>query len=93
MALLASSLGSKLHDPVDRLVITTALQHEALLITADKVLPDWGTDLKRHDAETCYPPAQTNPTHPPLNFDRFPGTSQRLPVLSTLFSKYNSEAS
>ncbi len=50
IALLASSLDSEHRDPVDRFIIATALHHEALLITADKVLLDWGPDLKRHDA-------------------------------------------
>ena len=50
IALLASSLESEHHDPVDRFIIATALHHEAVLITADKVLLEWGPDLKRHDA-------------------------------------------
>ncbi len=52
IALLASSLDSDHRDPADRFIIATALHHEALLITADKVLLDWGPDLKRYDART-----------------------------------------
>ncbi len=52
IALLASSLDSEHRDPADRFIIATALHHEAVLITADKVILDWGPDLKRHDART-----------------------------------------
>lgn len=52
IALLASSLDSEHRDPADRFIIATALHHDALLITADKVLLDWGPVLKRHDART-----------------------------------------
>jgi PIN domain nuclease of toxin-antitoxin system len=52
IALLASSLASEHRDPADRFITATALHHNALLITADKVLLDWGPDLKRHDART-----------------------------------------
>ncbi len=52
IALLASSLESEHRDPADRFIIATALHHEALLITADRVLLDWGPALKRHDARS-----------------------------------------
>lgn len=52
IALLASSLDSEHRDPADRFIIATALHHDALLITADKVLLDWEPVLKRLDART-----------------------------------------
>lgn len=39
-------------DPVDRLIVATALNHEATLITADEQLLAWQHSLVRHDAST-----------------------------------------
>ena len=50
IALLAASLDSEHRDPANRFIIATALHHEALLLTADKVLLDWGPNLIRHNA-------------------------------------------
>ena len=37
-------------DPADRIIVATALKHDATLITADRRLLDWTGPLKRHDA-------------------------------------------
>lgn len=37
-------------DPADRIIVATALAHDATLLTADRRLLDWGGRLKRHDA-------------------------------------------
>lgn len=37
-------------DPVDRLIVATALQHDAALVTADERLLGWHQPLRRHDA-------------------------------------------
>ena len=52
IALLASSLDWENRDPADRFIVATALHHEALLITADKIMLDWGGSLNRLDART-----------------------------------------
>lgn len=39
-------------DPVDRIIVATALAHDATLITADERLLGWSGPLKTHDART-----------------------------------------
>jgi PIN domain nuclease of toxin-antitoxin system len=46
----AAALGEVPNDPVDRLVIASALHHGAALMTADQRLLDWNHPLVRHDA-------------------------------------------
>ncbi len=38
------------HDPVDRCILATSLQHQATLITADDNLLRWQSELVRQDA-------------------------------------------
>lgn len=52
IALLATSLESEHRDPADRFIMATAIHHEALLVTADKIMLDWKSSLKRCDART-----------------------------------------
>jgi PIN domain nuclease of toxin-antitoxin system len=37
-------------DPADRIIVATALAHDATLVTADQRLLDWNGPLKTHDA-------------------------------------------
>jgi PIN domain nuclease of toxin-antitoxin system len=46
----AVGLGGLPSDPVDRLIVATALQHRAALVTADERLLGWKHPLERHDA-------------------------------------------
>jgi PIN domain nuclease of toxin-antitoxin system len=46
----AVGLGGLPEDPVDRLVVATALHHGAALVTADERLLAWKQALVRHDA-------------------------------------------
>lgn len=39
-------------DPADRIIVATALAHDATLITADERLLAWNGPLKIHDART-----------------------------------------
>ena len=52
IALLATSLESEHRDPADRFIIATAIHHEALLVTADKIMLGWKSSLKRFNART-----------------------------------------
>jgi PIN domain nuclease of toxin-antitoxin system len=49
-AVRAVGLGGLPSDPVDRLIVATALQHRAALMTADERLLAWEHALARHDA-------------------------------------------
>lgn len=46
----AVGLGGLPHDPVDRLIVATALHHRAALITADQRLLGWEHSMVRYDA-------------------------------------------
>lgn len=37
-------------DPADRLIVATAREHGATLVTADRQILDWPGGLQRHDA-------------------------------------------
>jgi PIN domain nuclease of toxin-antitoxin system len=42
---------SKLHlDPIDRIIVATALAEDAVLLTADGPILEWSGQLKRQDA-------------------------------------------
>lgn len=46
----AVGLGGLSNDPVDRLIVATALHHGAALVTADERLLGWDHPMPRHDA-------------------------------------------
>ena len=46
----AVGLGGLPSDPVDRLIVATALKHRAALVTADERLLGWEHPMVRHDA-------------------------------------------
>lgn len=50
IAVRAAGLGDLPGDPIDRMVIATALETGADLVTADERLLAWKHSLKRHDA-------------------------------------------
>lgn len=50
IALRAAGLGGLPGDPVDRLIVATALERGAALLTADERLLGWRHALERHDA-------------------------------------------
>ena len=49
IGILASGIG-QIPDPADRLIMATALQENATLVTADEVILGWEGDLTRLDA-------------------------------------------
>jgi len=49
-ALKASQLRDFHGDPVDRMIVATALEHAATLVTADRKILDWGKRLQTIDA-------------------------------------------
>ena len=50
VAIRAVGLGGLPNDPVDRLIVATALHHDAALVSADERLLGWDHRLARHDA-------------------------------------------
>jgi PIN domain nuclease of toxin-antitoxin system len=50
IAMLAASFHNLYRDPADRFIVATAMQHEALLVTADSKILEWQADLGRQDA-------------------------------------------
>lgn len=50
VAVRAAGLGGLPGDPVDRLIVATALERGAALLTADERLLAWNHTLERHDA-------------------------------------------
>ena len=50
VALRALDLAGMPADPADRLIVATALEHHASLVTADEKLLAWRHGLERHDA-------------------------------------------
>jgi len=49
-AIRASELENLSGDPVDRLIVATALIEDATLLTADEALLEWSGRLRRQDA-------------------------------------------
>lgn len=49
IALVASEIGG-IPNPADRLIVATAMEKGATLLTADQVMLDWDGDLNRLDA-------------------------------------------
>ena len=52
IAFLASALEYFPRDPADRFIAATALHFDALLLTADKSILDWQSDLPRQNAKS-----------------------------------------
>jgi len=50
IGLRAIGPGGLPNDPVDRLIVATALHHDAALMTADERLLGWDHSMVRHDA-------------------------------------------
>jgi PIN domain nuclease of toxin-antitoxin system len=50
IAVRAAGLGGLPGDPVDRLIVATALERGAALLTADERLLGWNHSLERQDA-------------------------------------------
>lgn len=50
IALDAAGLMSLSRDPIDRLIVAAARQHQATLVTADESILDWPGQLERVDA-------------------------------------------
>lgn len=46
----AVTLGGLPNDPADRLIVATALRHDAALVSADERLLGWAHRMVRHDA-------------------------------------------
>jgi PIN domain nuclease of toxin-antitoxin system len=52
IALLSTQL-EKLHrDPADRFIVATALRYRATLVTADRKVLAWKSELERQDARS-----------------------------------------
>jgi PIN domain nuclease of toxin-antitoxin system len=51
IAIRAAELDGLGGDPADRMIVATAIVHEAALMTADQNLLRWRHRLQRHDAE------------------------------------------
>jgi PIN domain nuclease of toxin-antitoxin system len=47
----AAGLGNLTGDPIDRLIVATALVEDAVLLTADGSLLAWSGGLRRQDAQ------------------------------------------
>ncbi len=50
IAMLASQLRGFHGDPIDRILVATAMEHEAVLVTADEIILGWGDGLRSFDA-------------------------------------------
>ena len=50
IAATGAALEEMTGDPADRIILATALQGHATLVTADRSLLDWPGNLARHDA-------------------------------------------
>jgi PIN domain nuclease of toxin-antitoxin system len=37
-------------DPIDRIIVATAVAHDAVLLTADRAILQWSGGLRRQDA-------------------------------------------
>jgi PIN domain nuclease of toxin-antitoxin system len=50
ISILATSFHNLHRDPADRFIVATAMQHGALLVTADSKILEWKENLDRQDA-------------------------------------------
>jgi PIN domain nuclease of toxin-antitoxin system len=50
IAMSAAELGNLHLDPIDRIIVATALAEDAVLLTADGHILEWPGELKRQDA-------------------------------------------
>lgn len=50
IAIQSVELGRLHYNPANRFIAATAIEHNAILMTADRRLLDWRHKLKRHDA-------------------------------------------
>lgn len=50
IAIFAAALNGLPRDPADRIIVATAEQRGATLVTADSVILSWRSPLPRHDA-------------------------------------------
>jgi PIN domain nuclease of toxin-antitoxin system len=50
IAIFAASLGELQGDPADRMIAATAAVHGGTLVTADRSILEWESDLPRQDA-------------------------------------------
>jgi len=50
IAVLASELDDLHGDPIDRLIVATAIVEGAVLLTADRPILDWSGSMRRQDA-------------------------------------------
>ena len=46
----ASELDELHGDPIDRIIVATALVEDAVLLTADRSILDWSGKMRRQDA-------------------------------------------
>jgi PIN domain nuclease of toxin-antitoxin system len=51
IAIRASEIGNLTGDPIDRLIVATALVEDAVLLTADGSLLAWPGEVRRQDAQ------------------------------------------
>jgi PIN domain nuclease of toxin-antitoxin system len=51
IAVRASDLENLPGDPIDRLIVATALVQQAVLLTADEAILSWSGPVKRQDAQ------------------------------------------
>jgi len=52
IAITAATLEGLHDDPADRLIVATATRRGAVLITADRLILEWGGVARIHDART-----------------------------------------
>ena len=50
IAMAAVELEDMHSDPIDRIIVATALAHDAVLLTADRPILEWSGRLRRQDA-------------------------------------------
>jgi len=50
IAVLAAELDGLHGDPIDRIIVATAIVESALLLTADRRILDWPGSMRRQDA-------------------------------------------
>jgi PIN domain nuclease of toxin-antitoxin system len=50
IAMAAVELEDMHSDPIDRIIVATALAHDAVLLTADRPILEWSGQLRRQDA-------------------------------------------